>query len=184
MDSIRTDEDIAGGSGAIGERDGDAARVLLETVDMRVQAEALVTEAAQEHVEQISPVGVIVRCTEMRLRPLAERSPVEAVAIVPGPVVPPLRVDRHTCQCVTEAERPENACRIGTELNAGSNLTEGLGLLEQKRFDAALAERQRQGDAADPAACDQDFETTVGHDFLDFLLHDFRRKLGQPYITS
>src|SRR5205814_1356634 len=54
MDSIRTDEDIAGSSGAIGERDGDAVCVLLETVDMGAQAETRVAEAADEHVEQIS----------------------------------------------------------------------------------------------------------------------------------
>src|SRR4051794_25881804 len=73
MDSVRTDEDIAGRSGAIGERDGDTVCVLLETVDMRAQAEARVAEAAEEHVEQISAVCVIVRRTEMRLRPLAQR---------------------------------------------------------------------------------------------------------------
>src|SRR3954467_2907017 len=110
----------------------------------------------------------------MRLRALAERRPVEAVAIIPGPVVPSLRIDDHTCQCLTEAERPENACCIGTKLNAGSNLTKSLRLLEQKRCDAAGPQRQRQGNAADPAARDQDFETTVGHDFL---LDDFRGKL-------
>ena len=144
MDSIRANENIAGDLGAIRECDGYTVFVLLEAIDMRVQAEALVTEAAQEHVEQISPVCVVVRRTEMRLRPLAERSPVEAVAIVPGPVVASFRIDGHTRQCVTEAERPENACCIGTELNAGSNLTESLGLLEQKRFNPALAERQRK----------------------------------------
>src|SRR5206468_12689745 len=88
MNAVRADEDTAGRSAAVGERDGDAVRVLLEPVDMRVQAEARVAEAAQEHVEQISAVCVIVRRTEMRLRPLAERRPVEAVAIIPGPVVP------------------------------------------------------------------------------------------------
>src|SRR5215467_2712158 len=121
MDSVRTDEDITSRSSAVGECDGDAVRVLLETVDMRVQAESLVAETAQQHVEQISAVCVIVRRTEMLLRPLAERRPVEAVAIIPGPVVPSLRIDRHTGQGVAKAERPEHACGIGTELNAGSN---------------------------------------------------------------
>src|SRR5215831_16294792 len=99
----------------------------------------------------------------MRFRPLAERRPVEAVAIVPGPVVPPLRINRHACQCIPEAEGPEHTRRIGTELNAGSNLSKGFCLLEQKGVNAALPERQGEGDAADPPTCDQDFETTVGH---------------------
>src|SRR5262245_13815567 len=164
MDSVRTDEDVAGNSSAISERDGDTVCVLREPVDMRVQAETRVAEAPQEHIEQISAVGVIVRRTEMRLRSLAEWCPVEAAAIIPGPIVPSLRIDGHTCQCVTEAERPENPCSIGTELNAGSNLSESLRLLEQLRFDATLTKRQGRGDAANAAACDQDFETT--HDFL------------------
>jgi hypothetical protein len=63
---------------------------------------------------------------------------------------------------VLERNSSSAACCIGTELNAGYHLTESLRLLEQKRFDAALAQRQRQGDAADPAARDQDFETTMG----------------------
>ena len=108
MDPVRANEDIAGRMRAVGERDGDAMCVLLETVDARVQAEAVVAEAAKQHVEQIGAVCVIVRRTEMRLRPLAERCPVEAVAIVPGAVVPSLRIDGHTRQCVTQAERPEN----------------------------------------------------------------------------
>src|SRR6516165_463925 len=174
MDSVRTNEDIAGSNGPIGERDRDTVCVLLETVDVRVEAEARFAEAAEEDIEQISAVGVIVRRTEISLRPLAERGPVEAVAIIPGPVVPSLGIDRHTRQCVTEAERPENACCIGAELNAGSNLSESLCLLEQERFDSALPERQRRSDAADPAARDQDFEMPVGHDFL---LDYFRRKV-------
>src|SRR5262245_1295678 len=100
----------------------------------------------------------------MRLRPLPERRPVEAVAIIPGPVVPALGIDGHACQCVPEAERPQNTRCVGTELNAGSNLTESLRLLEQKRLDAALPKRQGEGNAADPAARDQDLETTVGHE--------------------
>src|SRR5215510_5638448 len=143
---------------------------------MRVQAEAGVAEAAEEHVEQVGAVHVIVRRTEMSLRPLAERCPVEAVAIVPGPIVPSLRKNRHTCQCVPEAERSQYPRCIGTELNASSNLSERLRLLEQKRLDAALPQRQGERDAADPAACDQDFESTLGHDFL---LRDFRRKVEQ-----
>src|ERR1700758_3693759 len=119
MDSVRTDEDIAGSSAAIGERDGDTECVLLETVDMRVQVEARLAEAPEEDIEQIRAVCVVVRRTEMRLRPLAERCPVEAVAIIPAAVVPPLRIDGHTRQRVTEAEGSQNAGCVGTELNAG-----------------------------------------------------------------
>src|SRR5215470_9406916 len=102
----------------------------------------------------------------MCLRPLAQRCPVEAVAIIPGPVVAALRINRHARQCVPEAECPQNACCIGAELNAGSHLAKSFRLLEQNRFDAALPKRQGERDAADPAARDQDFESTVGHDFL------------------
>ena len=79
MDSVRTNEDVAGGNGAIGERDGDTTCVLLETVDMGAQAEARFAEAAEEDIEQISAVDVIVGRTEVTLRPLAEWGPKNAV---------------------------------------------------------------------------------------------------------
>ena len=47
MDSVGTDKDIAGGGAAIGKRDGDSVRVLIEAIDMGIQPEACIAEAAE-----------------------------------------------------------------------------------------------------------------------------------------
>src|SRR4249919_1450962 len=113
MDSVRAHENIAGDLGAIGERGSYAFCVLLEALDTRVQAEACVAEASEQDVEQVGAVRVVVRRTEMRLRPLAERCVVEAFAFVPRTVVPSLRIDGHARERLTETERAQNPCRIG-----------------------------------------------------------------------
>ena len=164
MDSVGADEDVASGGAAIGKRDGDAIRVLLEAIDMGIQPEACIAEAAEKHVEQIGAMDVVVRRTEVRLCPRAERRVVETVAIIPGAVVPSLGIDRHARQCLAEAERAQNPRGIGADLDASANLAKGFSLLEQQRLDAALPERQRGGDAADATAGDEDFELVARHE--------------------
>jgi hypothetical protein len=93
VDAVRADQDIAGHDPAVGERDGDAVPVLLEGLDARVQADAGVAQGADQNVEHVGAVSLIVRCAEVVLGPVPERGPEEALAGVPGAVVPPLRVD-------------------------------------------------------------------------------------------
>src|SRR5262245_46863795 len=111
---------------------------MFEPVDMRIQAEAGLAEAAEEDVEQVGAVRMVVGRAEMRLRPRAERGVVEALAHVPGAVIPSFRIDSDTRERLAETERAQNPGRIGAELDAGADLPEGLRLLEQLGLDAAL----------------------------------------------
>ena len=158
VDAVGADEDVAGRGAAVGERDGDAVGILIEALDARAEVEAFLAEAAEQHVEQVGAVRGVVRRAEMRLRPLAERRVVEAVAGVPGAIVAPFRIVRDARQRIAEAERPQDARRVAADLEAGADLAEGRRLLEQLGRDAALPQRQQRRDAADAAARDQDFE--------------------------
>ena len=149
---------------AVGERDGDAVGVLIEALDARAEAEAFPAETAEQHVEQVGAMRGVVRRAEMRLRPLAERRVVEPVAGVPGAVVAPFRIVGDARQRIAEAERPQHPRGVAADLKAGADLAERRGLLEQLGLDAALAQRQQRGDAADAAARDQDFEFVASHD--------------------
>jgi hypothetical protein len=59
MDAIRPDEDVA--RSAVCEPDAHASGVVIEAVDMRAQLEAIVAEGAEEDIEQIGTMGVVVR---------------------------------------------------------------------------------------------------------------------------
>ena len=166
MDAVGADENVAGRGAAIGERDRDAVRVLIEALDARAEAEAFLAEAAEQDVEQVGAVRGVVRRAEMRLRPLAERRVVEAIAGVPGAIVAAFRTVDDARQRIAEPERPQDARRVAADLEAGADLGEGRRLLEQFGLDAALAQRQQRRDAADAAARDQDlslWSDTTGH---------------------
>ena len=122
MDAIGADQDVAGRGAAVGERDGDAVGVLIEALDARAEAEAFLAETAEQDIEQVGAVRGVVRRTEMRLRPLAERRVVEAVASVPGAIVASFRIVGDARQRIAEAERPQDPRRIAADLEAGADL--------------------------------------------------------------
>ncbi len=149
---------------AVGERESDAVGILIEALDARAEAVALLAETAEQDIEQVGAVRGVVRRTETRLGPLAERRVVEPVAGVPGAIVAPFRIVGDARQRIAEAERPQDARCIAADLEAGADLRERRRLLEQLGLDAALPQRQQRRDAADAAARDQDLEIFLGHE--------------------
>ena len=69
---------------------------------------------------------------------------------------PPPARPRRRCSRSLEPERDQHARRIGRELDAGAGLFQPLGLLEHDDAEAALRQRQRRGQPADPGAGDDD----------------------------
>jgi hypothetical protein len=59
-------------------------------------------------------------------------------------------------QSLVHAERNQNARGIGRELNAGADLFQALGLIENRDLKSALRERERGGQPADARAGDED----------------------------
>jgi hypothetical protein len=96
----------------------------------------------------------------MHLRLFAQRGPEDALAGVPGTVVPPLWVDGGARQVSTQTQFAEYPRRVRTKLDAGPDLPERFRLLEQDCVNATLPQRERGCDAADAAPGDQDPEIT------------------------
>jgi hypothetical protein len=139
MDAIGADQHVARSRTPVRQRDGHPIGILLKSVDVRVQAVAVLADAAEQHVKQVRAMGVIIRRTEMHLCARSERRVVKALAGIPCPVVAALREDRDARQRAAESEHLENARGVGTELDPGADLGEGLSLLEQLRRDPTLA---------------------------------------------
>ncbi len=159
MDAVGADEDIARDARAVGQARADAVSRFVEALDARAEAKSCLAEAAEQHVEQVGPVRVVVGRPELRLGGRAERGEVEPLAGVPGAVVTCLRIDAHPREGLAEPEPAKDAGRVGTQLDPGADLGERPGLLEDERIDAALAQHEGGGDAADAAANDQDSQT-------------------------
>ena len=145
------------------ERQRHAAGVLIDALDARAQRDASpVGQAAQQHVEQFGAMRRVVGRAEMRFGLLAERRVVEALAGVPAAIVAAFRIGRDFPQRFAEAELEQDARGVGGHLNAGADLAERGGLLVELHIDAALAQRQHRGDAADAAADNENLQTGHG----------------------
>ena len=68
----------------------------------------------------------------------------------------PVGVDRARAGALAHAERVERGERIGAELDAGADLADVRGLLEDLHREAAARERQRGRETADAAAGNED----------------------------
>ena len=119
-------------------------RGLRESLDARVEPEARIGDPAEQNVEQVGAVGVVVGRAELCLRACAERRVVEAVAIIPGAVVASLRIHAGARERLAEPERAQDAGGVGADLDAGANLAERFGLLEELGVDAARPQRQQR----------------------------------------
>jgi hypothetical protein len=64
--------------------------------------------------------------------------------------------DGEISQPVLQPEREQHARGVGRELDAGPDIGEGFGLLQERDAEARLRERQRRGQSADAGACDDD----------------------------
>ena len=126
--------------------------VLRESLDVGLEPKTLVGDAAKQDVEQVGAVGVVIGRAELCLRARAERGIIETVAIIPCAVVARFRIDADARQRLAEAERAQDAGGVGADLDAGANLSERFGLLEQFGVDAARPQRQQRGEAAYAAA--------------------------------
>ena len=155
VDAIGADQHVSRDLRAVGQRDSDAVRGLREFLDAGIEPETRIGDPAEQNVEQVGAVGVIVGRAELRLRARAERRVVEAVAIIPGAVVACFRIHTDARQRLAEPERAQDAGGVGTELDAGANLTECFGLLEELGVDAARAKRQQRGETTDASAGDE-----------------------------
>ncbi len=161
MPSAR-DQDVAMRGLAVLERQRHAAGVLIDALDARAQRDASsVGKAAEQHVEQFGAMRRVVGRAEMRFGFLPERRVVEALAGVPAAIVAAFGIGRDFPQRFAEAELEQDARGVGGHLNAGAHLAERRGLLVELHIDAALAQRQHRGDAADAAADNENLQT--GH---------------------
>jgi hypothetical protein len=94
VNSVGADKDVAGRGASIRERNGDAVVILIEALDATTEMETSRFKAAKQNIKQVGPVRGVIRRTKMCFRPLAERRVVETITVVPGTIVPSLRIIR------------------------------------------------------------------------------------------
>src|SRR4051794_25228396 len=94
----------------------------------------------------------------MRLGFLPKRRVIEPLAGVPAAIVAAFRIGRHALERLAKSELEQDTRRIRGDLEAGADLPERGRLFEQFDLDTALPQRQHCGDAADPAAGDENFQ--------------------------
>ncbi len=120
----------------------------------------MIAEPAQQDVEQFSPMGGIIGRAEMRFRFLPEWGVIKTFAGVPAAIIATIRVGRHALERLSKPELEQDTRGIRGNLEAGADLPERGRLFEQLDVDTALSQRQHRGDAADPAAGDENFQPT------------------------
>src|SRR5882757_1132085 len=96
----------------------------------------------------------------MRLCLLPERRVIEPLATVPAAIIAAVRIGRHALERLAKSKPEQDTRGIRRDLEARADLSERRRLFEQFDVDTALSQRQHRGDAADPAAGDENLQTS------------------------
>ena len=166
--AVGADHDVAGNAPAVLELEhdaiapvgaGDAARAQVDGA--RLGALHRLPQHAMEIAAMHHPVGR----AEALERIAAEVEQRPGLAGAPEPDLLGRRLRHHLAHGRAEAQRDQDARAIRSELDAGADFAQLVGLLEHLDVEAALQQRQRRGQAAEAGAGDQDARL-VGHDYL------------------
>ncbi len=103
-------------------------------------------------------IGRAVFFPRDRLQRLAEAQP----PFVPGDRHDAERLERVAHELVFEPERAQHLNAVRTDLQPGADLFEFLRALIERNLDAALAQRDSRGQAADAGADDDGLERAIG----------------------
>src|SRR5579859_169408 len=160
VDAIRADHHVATSLLTIGEPEPDSAVVFLKTgaaaADMQRPRRAGV-ERIDQHAMKITPMHHPVRRAIDRARGGTE---IEQLPGPPGREQADLLARGFAGDALHrlfETECDQNARAVRGELNAGAELAQLGGLLENLDLDAALEQRQPRDETSDARAGDQDF---------------------------
>ena len=96
----------------------------------------------------------------MRLCFLPERRVIEPLGGVPAAIIAAFRIGSHALERFAKPKLEQDTRGIRRDLEASAHLSECGRLFEQFDIDTALSQRQHRGDAADPAAGDENFQAS------------------------
>jgi hypothetical protein len=169
MNAVGSHDQVEGRARPGGEVRLDAVAAIDEVRQAVREMDPLGRQGAGQHRQQIGAMDLVVREAKGGLDPVAQRGAQQCPAIFPATLVPGQRTHARPGQAVGEAEPVEHARRIGTDLDAGSNLSQRRCLLVDVDVEARAQQRQRRGQTADPAAdhCDRWHRTSVAVDRRD-----------------
>ena len=123
-----------------------------------VEIEPFVTERIAERLQQRDPVHAVVGRAERRLVAIPHRVVGDHVARDPVSDDERRRDDRDGLDPLAEPEPPQLARAVGRQRDRGADFAQLVRLLVDLDGDPALAQGERQDQAADPAADDGDLE--------------------------
>ena len=158
MHAVGADDDVGGRARAVRESQLDARRPLLDPDAPVTEMESVVAQVLAERLQQRHPVHAVVG------RP--ERGLVDAVApdrmigddLAGAPVADHERARHHGhgLDLLAETEPPQLARPVGRQRDGGADLAQLVRRFVDVAADAALAQREREHQPADPAADDRD----------------------------
>ena len=179
--TIGGDDRGAGKGAAVRDRQGDAVAAILEARDHGVgdQLDRIVLPAGVEQdVMHVDAMNDDVGMLEARAERRGRRNAYELLAVERVEHQQRGRGIRDGEHLVAQAEAVEDVKDVGPELDAVADGAEFRRAFEHTRGTAAPRQRQRRGEAAEPAADDQD-GIAAGHRLRLRHVHIDRGRLSQ-----
>jgi hypothetical protein len=113
--------------------------------------EALCGEAAQQRIQEIGAVSLIVRGATGSFHCLAEWSAAQRPTVIPTTLTQSQRLHARRCQWFGETKSIQDASGVGTDLDAGAYFPRLRRLLVHIYIQARSQQGQSRGESADPA---------------------------------
>src|SRR5580704_1909187 len=165
MNSVGTDQCIHRNGSSICEMRFDVVAVIRHVSEAVRNVYPLRRDGARQRAMEIAPMKRIIWSAESALDRLPERGAEQKAAVVPTPLVESQRFDAGPLERVGNPEPMQNARSVRADIDAGPDLAEDAGLLEDLHVESRAQQRGRRRETADAAADDRDRGPACeGHD--------------------
>ena len=161
VDAIGTDQQIGFGRGAVVEPGDDPLASLLDADETVAGMRAFPGHCRGKQGRKVAAMEMIVGRAEPGLDLRPESAALERAAIVPALLIDRDRAHAILFQGGAETETPQQARRVGTDLDTRADLSEQRRLFVDLDVEAGLEKAQGRRKAADPAADHRDLHPST-----------------------
>jgi hypothetical protein len=152
VDTVRTDHNIGVSGLTVMELHLDAIRMLGQSDASIVKMKDTVRHRRRKNVEQFGAMEIVIGGAEVSLARVGQRLAREHASVIPAVDDDRARTHSEATERLLESESIEDSRRVRTYLDAGADLTQFGGLLEDLDLKARPRKRQRSREAADPGS--------------------------------
>jgi len=155
--AVRPDHEVRLRGLAVGKLERDAVALVDEALQPVSQVQPLAAERAVQDALQVGAVDAEIGCAETLLvaQAVSDGMGGDAASVLPAPVDQLGRLGGHGSNLVEHAKAAQLPRRVGRQRHRRADLGQLRSLLENRRFQPALPERQGERQAADAAADDR-----------------------------